>query len=226
MHCLNILRRIGFPPLWSRLRGTGNSLVVRLTILIPLVGYLIIFNSYVMHYLELTKELAGATPAGSEVSPRLLLIYFGLCAFAVGSVIYGRYCPDQVKHYGTSAAYVLGDGRSLGDFQLEAIEDELRNSSLAARYAQVRTRLEAMRTERNYNLSQEYSHEALRQDLDKLKSAGVNEVLHLYFKYLDGSHPWMRTISAVLFTIGFVFLLIPALQVFWRVCGLLIREML
>src|ERR1700681_4261929 len=80
-------------PRWSLLRRVGNSSAVRLTILIPLIGYLIIFNSYVVHYLELPKEFAGAQPPGSAVSPRLLLIYFGLSALAAGSVIYAYFCP-------------------------------------------------------------------------------------------------------------------------------------
>jgi hypothetical protein len=120
---MDLVARIGFPPRWSRLRGTGNSLPVRLTVLIPVVGYLIIFNSYIVKYLELAKEFGGAQAMeNASVSPRLLLSYFGLCAVALGSVIYDRFCPDEVKHFGTSAAYVGGDGRSIGDFALEAIE--------------------------------------------------------------------------------------------------------
>jgi hypothetical protein len=183
---------------------------VRRTILIPLLGYLIIFNSHVMHYLDLAKEIAGAPPHGGEVPTQLLLIYFGLCALAIGSIVYGRYCPDQVKHYGTSAAYVLGDGQSIGDFQLEAIEDELQNSALAARHANLRARLDAIRTERHQRVSQEYKWDDLREDLAKLKLTGTNEVLRIYFKHLDTSHPWMRGISGVLFMIGFIFLSIPS----------------
>jgi len=70
----------------------------------------------------------------ASVSPRLLLIYFGLCAVALGSVIYDRFCPDEVKHFGTSAAYVGGDGRSIGDFVLESIEATLWSSVFVRRY--------------------------------------------------------------------------------------------
>jgi hypothetical protein len=197
-------------------------LPVRLTVLIPLIGYLIIFNSYVVHYLELAKEFRGAPAVdNASVSPRLLLIYFGLCAVALGSVIYDRFCPDEVKHFGTSAGYVGGDGRSIGNFALEAIEATLRSSVLATRYTEMRDKLEIIRPDRHAS----YSDDALRQDFATLKSEAVNGILHIYFDHLNCSHPLMRMASGLSFLIGFVFLLIPAFQVFWRVCELLMRQM-
>jgi len=188
---MDLLTRIGFPPRWSRLRGTGNSLPVRLTVLIPVVGYLVIFNSYIVKYLELAKEFGGAQAMdNASVSPRLLLIYFGLCAVALGSVIYDRFCPDEVKHFGTSAAYVGGDGRSIGDFVLESIEATLWSSVFVRRYTDMRDKLESIRRDRYERMSEDYPRDALRQDLAALKSEGTNAILHIYFDHLDSSHPW------------------------------------
>jgi hypothetical protein len=221
---MDLVTRIGFPPRWSRLRGTGNSLPVRLTVLIPVVGYLIIFNSYIVKYLELAKEFGGAQAMeNASVSPRLLLIYFGLCAVALGSVIYDHFCPDEVKHFGTSAAYVGGDGRSIGDFALEAIEVKLRSSALAKRYAEMRDRLEIAQRDHHARVSIDYSQDALRHDLTALKSVAANAILHLYFEHLDHSYPLMRAVSGLSFVVGFILLLIPSVQVFCRVFMLLVR---
>src|SRR6266852_9232668 len=107
--CLrNALSRWDTASKWSRLRSVGNSLPARLTILIPLVGYLIIFNQETAKYLTLIQELAGQKTSADHpisVSPSVLLVYFGLCALALGSAIYSYLCPDQVRHYGSSAAY-------------------------------------------------------------------------------------------------------------------------
>jgi hypothetical protein len=220
-----VTEHVDFPPPWRRLRGAGNSLAVRVTVLIPLVGYLIIFNSYIVKYLELAKEIGGGPPVDNvSVSSRLLLIYFGLCAVALGSVLYARFCPDEVKHFGTSAAYVGGDGRSIGDFALEAIEARLRSSPLAKRYTEIRERFDLIRTDRQGRLSVDYSHDALREDLAALKTEAFNAILHLYFEHLDRSHPLVRALSSLLFTIGFVCLLVPSLQVFWRVLTLLLGQ--
>src|SRR5260370_41669929 len=58
---------------WRLLRSIGNSKAAKLTILIPLVGYLILLNDTVIKHLELSEEgfraPSGATPA------KLLIIY-------------------------------------------------------------------------------------------------------------------------------------------------------
>jgi hypothetical protein len=85
-----------FPPPWTRLRNRENSPLVRLTVLIPLVGYLIIFNAHVIDYIELALELGGSANTDATVSSKLLSVYFGLCAIALASVIYSRYCVPIV----------------------------------------------------------------------------------------------------------------------------------
>jgi hypothetical protein len=67
---------------WSRLRGIGKSSAAKLTVLLPLIGYLIIFNKNVADFLHLASEFAGAdTQFG--VAPKLMLVYLGICAFAL-----------------------------------------------------------------------------------------------------------------------------------------------
>jgi hypothetical protein len=163
---------------WSRLRSVGNSLPARLTILIPLVGYLIIFNQVTAKYLTLIQELAGRTSPDHpiSVSPRLLLVYFGLCALALGSAIYSYFCPNQVRHYGSSAAYVRGDGPSIRDFAFEPIESELRESAFRKEYLRIRNRYEGGPNGPPRMITPEQKEEV------------NNGVLHLYFRYLDASH--------------------------------------
>src|SRR3954454_24281518 len=85
-------------PLWVRLRSVSNSTAAKATILVPIIGYLIIFNEKVVEFLNLAKsvEMYG----GVEVSYRLILIYLGLCAISLGVAVYGWFCPSEVKHYG------------------------------------------------------------------------------------------------------------------------------
>jgi hypothetical protein len=196
-------------PRWSRLRAIGNSGPVKLTILIPLVGYFVIFNSQLAQYLELVSEIGGFTAHQFSVSPRLLLIYFGLCAFAVGSAVYSIFCPDEVKHYGISAAYVGGDGPNIKDFAFEPMEDELRHSSYIDEYKRIRSRYEnlgGVTTEKQF---------------EETKLQINNGVLHLYFRYKDNSYLLMRLIAFVCYVVGFVCLLIPSIGVFFRVVRIL-----
>jgi hypothetical protein len=200
-------RRAIWTPAWSNLRSIGNSYSVRLTVLIPLVGYLIIFNADLVRYLHLAKDFVGLeTQSETSVSPRLLLIYFGLTLIALGSAIYSVACPWQVKNYGTSAAYVGGERPNLGDFAMEVIENTLRNSQYQQRYRYIRDR---------------YEHVPGPPITPEEKTEIDKAVLHLYFEYLNLSYPPPRWLAFVAFVIGFICLLIPSIKVFFTVCLIL-----
>ena len=192
------------------MRSIGNSSYVRLTVLIPIVGYLIIFNAHVVDYLDLAKEFVGAPPTeGSQVSPRLLLIYFGLTAIALGSATYTLACPWQVKHYGTATAYVGGEGPNIGDLAFEPIEEVLRNSRYKTRYQRIRNRYE----------------QDMKPITAEQKAQVNNGVLHLYFEYLDHRYLVWRWVAFVSFVVGFFCLMIPSAQVFYRVLIILLANL-
>jgi hypothetical protein len=92
------------------LRPIGNSVLVRLTVIIPLVGYLIIFNEKLVGYVDLIHELGRPSDKlGLSVSPRLFQIYFGLCFVAVASAI------RQVAAWPAVEAAEAGGARRLAD---------------------------------------------------------------------------------------------------------------
>lgn len=101
MHRISLLHLR--PVVWSRFWTVSSSRAARMTVLIPLIGYLIIFNAKIAEYLHVIRELGGS-PNDVSVSPRLLLIYFGLCAIAAAVAIYSWRCPNAVKYYGSANA--------------------------------------------------------------------------------------------------------------------------
>jgi hypothetical protein len=192
-------------PRWSQLRAIGNSGPAKLTILIPLVGYYIIFNAQLARYLDLISEIAGSTTHPTSVPPRLLLIYFGLCAFAVGAVLYSLFCPVEVKQYGSSAAYVGGDGPHIKSYILDSIEEKLDKSGYKYEYKREKER---------HMFSEEIRGHEAKVDI-------TNGVLHLYFEFRDNSYLLIRFITFAFYVIGFLSLIIPSLGVFVRVVRLL-----
>jgi hypothetical protein len=92
-------------PLWRHLRATGNSASVKMTILIPLIGYLIVFNSHVVDVISLSRHLLGFEQQQGP-STRLLSLYFGLCLVAAASIIYNWMCPRVIKKYESAPEYL------------------------------------------------------------------------------------------------------------------------
>ncbi|WFU52364.1 hypothetical protein QA639_21900 [Bradyrhizobium pachyrhizi] len=181
-----------------------------MTVLIPLVGYLIIFNAKIAEYLQLVARLGGPLNT-AEVSPRLLLVYFGLCAVAAAVSIYAWRCPNAVKYYGSANAYVSGVKDATSDFPMAEIERVFthNNDKFIEEFFEIRDRY------KKTNLPGEAGVTSEQRD-----SMYVG-YLHLYYRYLDEEHPISRIAVAVLYSIGFVCLLIPSAGVFWRVCKIL-----
>jgi hypothetical protein len=113
---------------WSRLRPVGNSLVVKLTIIIPVIGYLIIFNDKLAGYANLISEFGGNDRLGLSVSPRLFQIYFGLCFVAIASAVYSLACPSIIKRYPSAIDLGAATTGSVGDYGYEILEKEILQS--------------------------------------------------------------------------------------------------
>jgi hypothetical protein len=112
---------------WTDLRGISNSNAAKSTILIPLIGYWIVFNQSMVQWLQLAHQLVG-NDQSDHISPRLLWLYMALCAIGAGTFIYGLRCPAEVKKYGDYKDYVNGDGPALSNQALmeirKSLEDE------------------------------------------------------------------------------------------------------
>lgn len=96
--------------LWSELRSIGNSRIVQASILMPVIGYLLLFNDEIV-------KLSGLIFNGDADPPltRLYFTYYGLTLLAVGSVIYAWFCPMVVKKYPAPVEYFLAEGTFFSD---------------------------------------------------------------------------------------------------------------
>jgi hypothetical protein len=202
---------------WTDLRSIGNSTAARLTILIPLVGYLIIFNESLLQYVELSRNLFGheeRSTSGAYVSPRLLCIYFGLCLIAAGSVLFGWFCPQEVKKYGSSAELVGGDGKDMSFGELVSIANLLRGTRWFSKDFD--------------NFCEAFNARHLIKGLDDHRENNKEvEALGLdnYFQFLNFRNPAIRAATAAFYGAGFLVLSVPSIEVFARVTSALWRSL-
>jgi hypothetical protein len=81
---------------WSAIRMVGNSPLVRASIAMPFVGYLILLN-------ENLVTIRYLTPFNPW---RLLLIYYGSFFLAMAAIIYLVRCPAQIQKYPSPVEYM------------------------------------------------------------------------------------------------------------------------
>ncbi len=199
--------------LWHSLRGIGNSTPAKLTIIIPLVGYLILFNDKIQDWLRLSSEIVGAAPVNG-LEPRLLLIYFGLCFIALASFLFSCGCPPEIKKYASPEEYIAEEEQYLSDFGMGLIEHRLKNGDRIAK-----SRLD--------DLTQWHNLRPTPQGLEEVRRRGTQMFrgkMQLYYEVLDRSRNSIRwaTVSCC-YVVGFVALLIPGIRVFIRVSIILYR---
>jgi hypothetical protein len=196
--------------LWHHLRPIGNSTTAKLTILIPIIGYLIIFNDYLQIYIRLSPPL-DVRNALAAVEPRLLFIYFGLCFIALGSCLFTTCCPPQVKKYASPEEYIAGEESSLSERGVILVEQALANGDkITKRWVR--------------ELEEWYERRPSAQSLEEVRRRGANLFrykMHIYYELLDRKRVAFRWITTLAYIIGFVALMIPALRIFVRVSAIL-----
>jgi len=189
---------------WSELRSITNSSAAKMTVLIPVIGYLIIFNQHIVQYLNIIKQVGGEElPGEPHASSRLLLVYLGLTVVAIGAALYQLFCPPDVKHYGDTNAYVGGVTQTIREYRMREIEKRLRDSIFADRLMHVRDMYNGIKPELTFGPEE--------------KAEINNGVLHLYFEFLNKEYASIRFIAAWAFTTGFAILAIPSAGVIVRV---------
>jgi cytochrome b561 len=179
---------------WTQLRTIGHLPLMKATIFVPLIGYLIIFNETIAEYLHLVWE-KDATP---PVPTNLLLVYFGLVCLSVGSVLYALFCDRRIDQYGSAEAYIGGDGPNISAVTLGFFENEVTGAG--------------------------YDLQAWQEDgispVGKVDSK--KDILWCMYDKWDAAFPIARAVTTVFYIVGFVILLIPSLRVFWEVSSTLL----
>jgi hypothetical protein len=189
----------------------GNSPAARLSILIPLIGYFIVFNDAFSHssFAKLVAELEGKTPEdlGVSISPRLFQMYFGLCFVAFASALYACICPAVVKRHSSAGHYVAAEGDHLGEFAVRGMEIAL---------AQSNSEFDRFRKGIQDRISMDYSIQEAGQEVKV-------STLALHYDTENQRYQFPRLLVFLLYGIGFIILLVPAAKVFWKVSIVLYR---
>ncbi len=85
---------------WSNLRAIGQSRVSQLTVLIPFIGYLVVFNPSFVEFFQSTLPKSPSDAPTCLVhlhSLRLSFLYFGLLTLGMGVGLFAVFAPEQIK---------------------------------------------------------------------------------------------------------------------------------
>jgi hypothetical protein len=187
--------------------------------MIPLVGYLIIFNDQITGNSKLFHDLFDNPPA---ISFRLLSMYFGLCFVAFSSSLFALRCPLEIKKYASAEEFIATEEPFIGEIKREIIINTVKRNIDELRVSSYTNKGELM-------LNYGFAHTGptapeSREEKATRKASDLRFEMEIYYAILDQDYCVSRQVTGVSYVIGFVFLLCPAISVFLRVAQLLVKE--
>lgn len=215
---------------WSTLRGIGNSGAAKATILMPLIGYLFLFNGHFVNWLALHPAV-GVTNEATQAALgwRLLCLYYGLTLVGVATVVYALRCPYVCKRYADAVEYAR-DARAIhssGSAFLGLI-GELRNVKDSSKAAPESV-LATVRGELTLIGAQAPDEQAWDSLAAAERSSRVLRLLTAKYNVMDYSHRFGRRTVAALYALGLLLLAVPSANLFYEVTrqsvGMLIAKM-
>lgn len=192
---------------WSKLRGLGQSYLVRASILIPAFGYILLLNENLQDLLTKIKFddwlLHHLPPTW-----RIWLLFFGTSSLATASLLFSAFCPVEIKRYWS--AFQMADlerHHRTAQHQTEQIAKDVK--SLYANFSDWEDRsfkLPRLKPDQP-NLGAGTSPELQTSDQWSLG------LIHIWTGK-DLKHPRFRIIVFVLLWFGLILIAIPAVITF------------
>lgn len=103
---------------WSAIRRIGQSRLLALTIVVPFLGSLLLFNQYVVSFLTFSPALVKHWSTGTFDTDavakaltfyRLYFTYFGLSFLGIGSALFALFCPIDIKQHASAREYLQAE---------------------------------------------------------------------------------------------------------------------
>lgn len=156
---------------WDHLRQRMSNRLIQSTIVIPIVGYIILFSSSLEEYFCLRF-----VECENGVSYwRMYWLYFGFCSLAAAAMIFNLKCPSLVAHHGAAYEFVDREFRIMGHERLVKMDQQL--AKLRGRHPQTPGNLKVTTAK----------EELMRDYFVMLKSQSRNWRIAVYLLYWLGA---------------------------------------
>lgn len=199
-------------PTWSVLKVIGNSYPAKAAVIMPFVGYLILFQqdfvrlaSSWSHFNEL-----GVPSSFTQVSQNFYLLYFGLFIFGVGAFIFAISCDQDIKRHADMDSFCI-------------YIESTTTANDVKRYCQyIRAQLGDDTDEGNLARIISQSIESGVQS--NIPTESRLFVQKSYYTIKDNNLRPLRWVVFISFVIGLTLLAIPSLIVFVKVCRMFFAQ--
>lgn len=213
---------------WHLVKIIGGSYFAKLSVFMPFIGYLIIFNAQIAQWLDLTPQL-NAMP----ISPmyRLYSLYFGMLLSGIASFLFLYACPNCIKHYSGLADFVRKQIDCMDTFAAGSLKNDIIELSakqgrqfMIARAQDLHQKF--INAETNaYRLSGANGITDIVQHVQMTRQDCYRELAVAYWTLQNRSNRRSRKAVFVLYIAGFLFVSIPSVAVMWEIAGHVLTDL-
>lgn len=203
-------------PSWFGLRMVGRSPLSRLTIFMPVVGYLILFSETTSGLFVVASEFFPGESDGASAAAwsnaNLYFLYIGLLVFSIATILYGIRCPDIIKAYSDRYQFIEKEARYCVRDTIERKQLRLKNK--------FSVNIEGQYSEDEQSVGDRVRNYQTRGDQGSWYKANSNlvlRVLHSEYDEENQSRSISRWVVFLLYLAAVVFLAIPTIRTTWRV---------
>ena len=211
---------MSFTPTWELLRSFGSSRFAKLSILVPVFGYFIIFNDAFVSLIGSSMEWActafqsvacnegGLAKFDDDFMLRKVVnIYIALSAIGLSTVIFQGFCPHEVKKFWHVEDYV-SENTKIFHHEFNRRIRSILDKSLPK---------DTTRIQETFNHYKEHDRPKAGEMYDR-------DILSLWFTFQNTRFEAARWTCFVLFGVGVALLTYPTVAVFLKVCAVMLTR--
>lgn len=207
---------------WTLYAGIGKSKLAQSSILVPLFGYMIIFNEKLLDWSKLHFDI--------DVSFwRLYFLYFGFTFVGLGSIVFNIKCPRTIKEFPTISEYYKSYKSVSSEVHLKGLIETM--SSMMFGNKNKEKVLQIIRDGDDHR----YGSARLLEDMGFIQIFDMNntsvvkfhdpdvkpekdlQVTTHFYHLLDRSLRSWRVLAGILYGMGLALLSVPTIETFFRV---------
>ena len=219
MKIVEMIDIIKNPPRWSQLNTIGNSNLAKATILIPFIGYFIVFNDIFVDNFTLSNQFVSKILM--EPSYKIFFSYFGLTFFAIGSIIFNLRCPETIKYYPDDLEYISLEKENTTDVFAEHVRDQVEKYINSPKFKEIKRSgylgklIASINTDKSENIDTQI----------KLDGEYTIALLSTYWMIKNREYTVWRLLCFYSYIIGFILLSIPSIDTLIGVCKAFLKKL-
>jgi len=226
---------LAFLAQWDMLRKIGNKKIVQFTIVIPIIGYYLLFSSELKLYYYTVFD---AQLSNEEIPWKLLYYYYGFLAMGFASVLFNWTCPNEIQRNGDKEQFAMNEihvthrskcyemiSTIFNAYSKEADKKGTRLDvffqcrklpvAIVSPFMTVYEKI--MQDDAMHDVDKLYRHPGAHDVIENMINDSSVDIMYGYYDSINRSMSWLRGIIFSSYIIGFVCILFPAVNTLMQV---------